>query len=353
MEDSVASVSNKTDKSTPKIHYSRDFPGWLIEQNLSIAFTTYQANKLLFIGVKEGGRLSIEERTFERSMGIAVSGNSIYLGTAYQVWRLENYLSENEKLGIYDRLFVPTKSWVTGDVNSHDIAIDKDEKPVFVNTLFSCLATISDTASFKVLWKPHFVSKLAPEDRCHLNGLAMLNGEPKFVTVVGKSDIKQGWRDHRSNGGIVLDVETNEVVCNGLSMPHSPRFYNGRLWLINSGRGEFGYIDNETCKFVPVTFCPGYGRGLAMLNGFALIGLSQPRHDGTFSGLPLDDALERKNEKPHCGILVIDLQSGDIVHTLTIDDIINELYDVATIPGSVAPSLIGLKADAIRTTIKF
>ena len=352
MEDKVDSIANSIDESPLAIHCSVNFSGWLIEQQLSIAFTTYQANKLLFVGVKQDGQLAIEERTFERSMGIAVSGNSIYLGTAYQLWRLENFLSENERSGIYDRVFVPKASWVTGDVNSHDIAIDQDKNVVFVNTLFSCLATISETASFEVLWKPHFISKLAAEDRCHLNGLAMLNGKPKFVTAVSESDVHEGWRDNRSNGGIVLDVDTNEIVCSGLSMPHSPRFHDGRLWLINSGRGEFGYIDIETGKFIPVTFCPGYGRGLTIVNGFALIGLSRPRHNRAFSGLPLDAALEKMKLEPRCGILVIDLESGDIVHSLTIDNIVNELYDVAIIPKAMTPTLIGLKAEAIRNTIK-
>ena len=156
-----------------------------------------------------------------------------------------------------------------------------------MNTLFWCLATVSQTHSFALVWKPKHISKLAAEDRCHLNGMAMENGTPKYVTSIGLSDAADGWRENRQNRGVILDVESSEVVVDGLSMPHSPRMHNGKLYVLNSGTGYFGTADVDKGKFEPIAFCPGYMRGLAFHNGFAIIGMSKCRENRTFSGRDL------------------------------------------------------------------
>jgi uncharacterized protein (TIGR03032 family) len=222
---------------------------------------------------------------------------------------------------------------------------------VFANTLFSCLATTSATHSFRTLWQPPFISRLAAEDRCHLNGLAMRDGQPAYVTAVSNSDAADGWRERRRDGGLVVDVESNEIVAGGLSMPHSPRWYQGRLWLCNSGTGEFGSIDLATGAFEPITFCAGYLRGVAFHGDYALLGTSKPRHNKTFSGLPLDDALAQRNVEARCGIQVVDLRSGDAVHWIRFEGLVDELYDVITLPGVRNPSLIGFVSDEIRRLI--
>src|SRR4029077_4773473 len=90
--------------------------------------------------------------------------------------------------------------------------------------------------------KPSFISGLLDGDKCHLNGMAMDEGRPAYVTAVSRSDVIDGWRDRRSDGGVVIDVATGKVVCNGLSMPHSPRMHKGELWVLNSGTGELGVV---------------------------------------------------------------------------------------------------------------
>lgn len=258
-----------------EITASRQFTSWLAEQQLSLAFTTYQAGKLFFIGLQQDGRLSVFERSFERCMGLFSCGSSLYMSSLYQLWRFENILTENQTSDGYDCLYVPQMSYVTGDLDIHDVAIAQArENPVFVNTLFSCLATVSNTHSFIPLWKPQFISKLAAEDRCHMNGLALRDGKPAYVTVVSQSDVALCWRDKRRDGGCVIDVESNEIIVSGLSMPHSPRYHNGKLWVLNSGTGEFGYVDIEKGKFEAVTFCPGYMRGCAFIGDFAVVGVS-------------------------------------------------------------------------------
>jgi len=361
---------SSTNSPSLEITGSRQFTAWLAEQHLSLAFTTYQAGKVFFIGVQPTGQLSIFERTFERCMGLCVHGSTLYLSSLYQLWRFENVLEAGQIHNGYDCLYVPQVGYVTGDLDVHDVAVvdppqppfkrgeqEQDvrlggDMPIFVNTLFSCLATVSETHSFIPLWQPPFISKLAAEDRCHLNGLAMREGEPKYVTAVSQSDVTDGWRDKRRDGGCVVDVGRNEVILTGLSMPHSPRVYRDKLWLLNSGTGEFGFVDLNRGEFESVAFCPGYLRGLAFTGDFAIVGLSKPRENRTFSGLALDEKLQIKQAEPRCGLFVIDLRTGDIVHWLRIEGIVTELYDVAVLPGMRRPMAIGFKSDEIRRIVR-
>jgi uncharacterized protein (TIGR03032 family) len=353
-----------SEKPTLEFMASRQFTSWLYEQNLSLALTTYQAGKLLFVGLQQDGKLSIFERTFNRCMGLYAHGSSLYMSCLYQLWRFENTLTPGQVHSGYDAMYVPQLAYVTGDLDIHDVVLSDSsypipqtasclpaQKPIFINTLFSCLGAVSETHSFLPLWRPPFISKLAAEDRCHLNGLALRDGRPRYVTAASQSDVADGWRDHRSAGGCVMDIESNEILLSGLSMPHSPRWYQDKLWLLNSGTGEFGYADLDQGKFIPVAFCPGYLRGFAIHGDFAIVGISQPRHNKTFSGLELDEKLQEKKAEPRCGLLVIDLRSGDIVHSLRIDGVILELYDIVALPGVRRPMAIGLHTDEIQRVI--
>lgn len=334
-----------------EISTSRQFLPWLAEQKLAIALTTYQIGKLCLLGLKPNQELAVFERSFSRCMGLCSTANGFYMSSLYQVWRFENILESGQHQNGYDRLYVPQVGYTTGDLDIHDLAINQAGQLIFVNTLFSCLATLSETHSFKPIWKPAFISKLAAEDRCHLNGLAMKEGLAAYVTAISQSDVADGWRDHRADGGIVIDVSCNEIICHGLSMPHSPRWYQGKLWLLNSGTGDFGYIDPNTGSFEPVCFCPGYLRGLSFHGDFAVVGLSKPRHNKTFSGLALDNNLKLRHTESRCGIQVINLKTGDAVHWLRMEGIVDELYDVVTLPGIRQPMALGFKTDEIRRVI--
>ena len=378
LQSTAASSSNfpeavgTTATPTFEMNASRQFTSWLASQNLSLVYTTYQAGKVFFIGLRQNGQLSVFERTFERCMGLYAHNSSLYMSSLYQLWRLENALEPGQVADGYDAVYVPQVGYITGDLDIHDVVLVEPPKlrgnqqvepqvpslnkgrlggVVFVNTLFSCLATISETKSFVPFWKPPFISKLAAEDRCHLNGLAMRDGQPRYVTAVSQSDVADGWRDKRKDGGCVMDISTNQAIATGLSMPHSPRWYKDKLWLLNSGRGEFGYLDLERGVFEAVAFCPGYLRGLSFCGDFAVVGISKPRHNKTFSGLALDEQLQAKQAQARCGLLVIDLRSGDIVHSLRIEGVVEELYDVQVLPGVRRPMAIGLKTDEIRRVI--
>ena len=330
---------------------SRQFPNFLAEQQLSLAFTTYQAGKLFLLGLKPDGHVSVSERTLARCMGMVASPGALHVATLYQIWRFRNVLDAGALHDGHDALYAPRMSWVTGDLDVHDMGLLPDGRPVFANTLFSCVATVSDAASFTPLWQPRFISKLAAEDRCHLNGLAMDGNVPRYVTVVGQSDVADGWREHRHSGGCVIDMASHEVVVGGLSMPHSPRLHAGKLWLLNSGTGEFGWVDTKAGRLEPVAFCPGYLRGLAFVGDYAVLGLSQSRGNRTFSGLALDEALAKRGAQARCGLMVVDLRTGDTVHWVRLAGVVQELYDVVVLPGVRRPSAIGFKSDSIRRVI--
>ncbi len=333
---------------------SRHFPEWLAGTGGSLAFTTYQAGKLFLLGIRTDGRLSVFERSLPRAMGLAVSadGRSLALAIHYQIHRFDNVLPPGETNAEgFDAVYAPHAAWVTGDLDVHDVGFGADGRPVFVNTLFGCIAAVSDGHSFRTVWTPPFISRLAAEDRCHLNGMAMAEGRPLYATAVSRSDVADGWRDRRADGGVAIDVGSGEIVAERLSMPHSPRLHGGRLWLLNSGSGEFGFLDLEAARFEPAAFCPGYARGLAFAGNRAIVGLSLARANRTFSGLALEAALAARDAAPRCGLAVIDLESGDMIHWVRIEGVVRELYDVAFLPGVRRPSAIGFRTDEVRRVI--
>jgi len=335
---------------------SPGFADWLARVRASVALTTYQAGRLFMIGRRPDGGLRAHERRIDHCQGLWTDGTDLWTSSKSMLWRFRNDLAEGATTSRgAARRFVPREGRVTGALDVHDIGLgDVGEGrtgPIFVATAFNCLATVSDTASFRPLWRPPFISHLVGEDRCHLNGLAMEGPHPAFASAVSRSDAADGWRERRRDGGVVIDVASGEIVAAGLSMPHSPRLYDGRLWVLNSGCGEFGTIDRDTGAFMPIAFCPGYARGLAFIGRHAVIGLSRPRHNQTFEGLELDERLAAKDTRPRCGLLIVDIDSGTSVEWLRFEYGIDELYDVATLPGVAQAEAIGFQGEDIEQLV--
>jgi uncharacterized protein (TIGR03032 family) len=343
-----------TAQQQTSISTSRGFLDWLLTNRMSIALTSYQTGQLLLIGPMVNGKLSVFQRNFVRAMGLMASPERLYLSTIAHVWRLENVLgrgqSSRHEGHIYDRLYVPRNAHTTGDLDIHEIVIDGKGALVFVNTKYSCLATIDPVHSFKPVWKPSFISRLAPEDRCHLNGLCLKEGRAKYATAVSRSDVVDGWRERRHEGGVIIDVDTDRVVTEQLSMPHSPRLANGSLWVLDSGRGYLCRVEPNSGKLEQVTFCPGFLRGLSFWSRYALIGASLPR-DGTFQGLELEQTIKARDGEPRCGAFILDSHNGDILHWIRFEGAVRELFDVSFIPGVGAPMCVGLGSPEMRTLI--
>ncbi|AJY46192.1 TIGR03032 family protein [Martelella endophytica] len=317
---------------------SRGFPQWLAMHGCSLAFTSYQTGQLFLVGVLPNGALSIHQRNFVRAMGLIGDAQRLLLAGLAQIWRFENVLGPNERANeSFDKLYVPRRGQTVSDLDVHELGVDTAGRLLFVNTKYSCLATDSIAHSFKPVWRPPYISKLAPEDRCHLNGLAMENGVPRFVTSVSTTDIVDGWRNERRDGGVIVDIETDEIVAEGLSMPHSPRLYKGALWFLDSGNGYLTRLDLQSKQREQVAFCPGFLRGLSFHDGHAFVGLSLARREGVFSGLNLQDELEKRRADAWCGLQIINTANGDIVEWLRLEGGIKELFDVRVLPGVRCP----------------
>ena len=340
-----APAENPAPQNTVEYSVSPGMAARLARLNISFAFTSYQSNSLYLIGRNSQGGVNIHQSAMPRPMGISLDpSGGLTLSGAYQILRFQNVLEPDQRINhAFDACYVPRVVHITGHLDAHDVGVDKRGRAVFVNTRYNCIATTSERHSFEPLWRPPFISALIDEDRCHLNGMALEDGVPRYVTAVSASDTIDGWRDRRADGGIVIDMLSNQIICRGLSMPHSPRMHNGELWLLNSGTGELGIVrrsaDGAEGYFEPRVFCPGFLRGLAFHGDFAFIGLSKPRYK-RFEGLALEQKLKDADSEPWCGVQIIDLTSGTCVDWLRIDGDLAELYDLEVLPGVVAPMAV-------------
>ena len=337
--------AEKTEEPAAKYSISGGFVALLTRLNISLAVTSYQSGRLYMLGRNPKGGLMINEQYFQKAMGLHFDDKTLFMATLANIYRMENILGSDQVMdNQFTDCFVPRTSHMTGVLDAHDVGVTKDDEILFINTRYNCIAKVSKTHSFMPHWKPQFISAMVAEDRCHLNGMAMQGGAAKYVTAVSKSDTIDGWRDRRADGGIIIDVEKNEIVCEGLSMPHSPRLYQGKLWVLNSGTGELGWVDLSKKKlnkrFQPVCFCPGFARGLSFHGKYAFVGLSRPRYE-RFEGLELDDRLQKADSEPWCGVQVIDLTDGSCKEWFRIDGKIGELYDVEVLPEVICPRSYG------------
>ncbi len=326
-----------------QIKVTPNFTTWLAEQQVSLALTNTLGHSLFLIGLKPNGELAVCECKFDRCMGLVASdSNTLYMVTRFQIWRLENALAPGQltEAGC-DRLYIPQMAFTTGVLNIHDVAVDASGAVVFVATRFNCLAKVSETKNFVPLWHPPFIAKIVPPDHCHLNGLAMRNGQIAYASSFSQTDTHEGWRKCQRDGGTVTDVATNEIIVSGLSMPHSPRIYREQLWLAQSGTGEFGRVDIKQGKFEPMVFGNGFLRGMDFCGDFAIVGSSKPRHSEFFNDLVLGERLEAEAIKPWRGLHIIDLNVGKIVHSLSLEGVSGEIYDVVVLPGVRRPVALG------------
>jgi uncharacterized protein (TIGR03032 family) len=313
----------------------------LAQLKASLLVSTYQAGKLV-VGRVQGDELAFAHHAFEQPMGIAIAPDRIAVGTHSQIWFLQNSPDIAPKInpaGTYDGCYLARACHVTGEIASHEIHWSGNELWI-VNTLFSCLCTLGPRHNFIPRWKPRFVSTLAAEDRCHLNGLALENGRPRFVTCLGVSDTRDGWRPDKVAGGCLIDVRSGQIVLTGLAMPHSPRIHQGRVWLLESGRGRLVVAEPGTGQVQTVAQLPGYARGLVFQGPYAFVGLSKIRQTATSAGLPIAENLDSLK----CGVAVIDVAAGTIAALLEWLTGIEEIFDVRLNPFSRSPFFSGPQA---------
>jgi len=348
-----ASLAPEVPPAPVEFHFtqSETFPQLLKQLGASLLVTTYQANKLLVLRERQGG-ISILVRSFERPMGVAADARRIALGTRDQVWQFHNapdIATRIEPPGTHDACFLPRSSHVTGDIGVHEVRWggESADELWLVNTRFSCLCTLHPDYSFVPRWRPPFVSALAAEDRCHLNGLAMIDGRPVYATALGQTDTAGGWREGKANGGCLMSVPDGRIVSGGLCMPHSPRWHQGKLWVLESGTGRLlrvGHATGELSWASPEL--PGFARGLALCGPYAFVGLSKIRQTSAMDGVPL--AARRGELK--CGVAVVDLRTGRTLASVDFQTAVEEVFDLQLLPAQRFPELLGFQKDTVQHT---
>lgn len=315
---------------------------------ISLLVTTYQAKKLIAVR-SEGSVVNTHFRVFEKPMGMTANATKIALGSGSAIWEFFNVPRAAAALtpeGKHDGCFVPRNIHVTGDIDIHEMGWDAHDTLWFINTRFSCLCTADAEHSFVPRWKPPFISAYDMTDRCHLNGLAMRDGMPRYVTALGESNMPTGWREHKASGGILMDITTDRIICRGLSMPHSPRWYKNRLWLLESGRGGFCSIDETSGEVTTVCTLPGFTRGIDFYDDYAFIGLSKVRETAVFGGIPLTQQISERIS----GVWVVQINTGKIVAFLQFESGVEEVFSVAVVPGVRFPEIAEWQMPFIHNT---
>ncbi len=348
----MSPLRSQTTDSVPQI---------LSQLGVSLFVSTYQAGYVVAVRAADSQQLNTHFKSFPRPMGLAHCGGRLAIGTDREVVEFWNMPAVSERLepkGLVDACFIPRKSHFTGHIDIHELAwgweeVESRELRVesraesvgcselstldsqlstlwFVNTLFSCLCTLDAEHSFVPRWWPKFVTALGPDDCCHLNGLAMRDGQPAFVTCHSIGDTNQGWREHKKDGGVLIDVASGETVLKGLAMPHSPRWYDDRLWVLESGDGSLGTVDLKTARYEAITQFDGFTRGLSFCGPFAFVGLSQVRESAVFSGIPI--AVRLQDKERICGVAVVHVPSGRQVGWVHFQDAVQEVFAVEAVP---------------------
>jgi len=356
-----AIYSENTDTESPENKPIKDFSSshtqsmaqLLTLAQSSLLVSTYQSGRLIIIRAENNSQLNTHFTLLNKPMGLATDNNRFALGVRNEIIEYQNIPSVGNKLDTkakearpHDACYLPRFRDITGDIDIHEMSYDKDGKLWFINTRFSCLCSQSTNNSFEPEWRPKFIDRYTPQDLCHLNGLAMRDGKPRYVTALGQSNLPGGWRENKRDGGILIDIENHRIITQGLSMPHSPRWYRDELWLLESGYGALIKIDIQTGEKKHICSLPGFTRGLCFIDDIAFIGLSKVRESNTFGGLPLTES----DEERHCGVWAVNIQTGDSLGFLQFSGDVEEIFAVETLQGQNFPSLLDLHDPLINTS---
>jgi uncharacterized protein (TIGR03032 family) len=328
--------------------YTPNLPEFLYQIQSTIVISTYQAGKVIFISPKDEDNIIQLPRTFKKAMGIALDGNKkMAIATQDEVILTSNSPALAKAYpkaeNTYDAFFMPRATFYTGFVDLHDLHFGNGNTLWGINTSFSALCKIDTEYSFNPVWKPHFITDLVSEDRCHLNGLAMQNGEPIYVSALGSGNAHQSWRNNITEGGILMNVPENEIILKGLGMPHSPRLYDGKLFVLLSAEEKVICVEPETGKYETIAKVSGFTRGMTRLGDYLFIGKSKLRkNSSTFKHLKI---AEKASES---GVDIIHIPTGTMVANLRYLATVDEIYDVQILPGIIRPNIANTYTDVYK-----
>ncbi len=327
--------------------HTTTFPELLRQARASVIISTYQAGKLILLRAAQDN-LNTHFVSLQKPMGVAFQNGRLSVGSGPRVidyFNMSNVGPKVEPVNTHDGAFLARQTHVTGDIDIHEMGFDDDEQLWIVNTKMSCLCTLDIKHSIVPRWRPPFISGYDLTDRCHLNGLGMRDGKPKYVSALGTTDTAAGWRANKAFGGMIMDIDSNEMIIDGLSMPHSPRWYQGKLWVLESGAGHLITVDPQTGEKTVVAEVPGFCRGIDFIERYALIGLSEVRETAVFAGLPLT---EREQDRK-CGVWIVDITNGETVGFLVFSGGVQEIFSVQVVPFAY-PALLDMDDPILNTS---
>lgn len=273
--------------------------------NMSLVLSSRQDSKVLMLSAV-GGRCEVASVPMAVPMGLARRGDLLAVGTSMSL-RVFQDLSPADR---HTAHYLPVASYLTGAVSVHDVDWDRSGRLWFANTQFSALCTVEPDAHFRMRWRPDFVTGAGPIDACHLNGMALDADGPRFATALAASDGREGWRAFGPDQGVLMDVGTSGVLRDTLSLPHSPRLWDGALWLLESGAGRLLRLDPRTGRGDTVFALPGMMRGLDFAGDHAFLAVSRVREGSGATGRILS---ERFPSAPVCRVYAVESRRGEPV----------------------------------------
>jgi uncharacterized protein (TIGR03032 family) len=337
-------------KNKFELNYSGIIPQILKENNICVLLSTYQAGKVIILSSKNN-ELFQTPISFKKPMGIAIQGSKLAVACMDEIIffsKNENIASfVNKENNSYDSVYIERASYNTSTLDIHDL--DFGDGVIWgVNTLFSCLSIFDINYSHRPKWKPPFITKLVPEDRCHLNGMALKDDIPKYVTALSDDDQYQGWRKNKLNTGILMEVPSGDIILSNLAMPHSPRFYNQELYLLESGIGNLIKVNVEEKSSEVIFNFNCFIRGLTFSNNLAFIGKSKIRENSTDF-----NKLEVKENSLNAGLIIFCMNTLKVIGEINYTAAIQELYDVQIIENTANAVIITKEIEEYRNIITF
>ncbi|MBU2921998.1 TIGR03032 family protein [Winogradskyella psychrotolerans] len=335
-----------------QLEHTPQVPELLYKLQCSIVLSTFQAGKIVTLSPINEDRITQLARNFNRPMGITFTDNYEKLAIACEneVIQLKNseILAKNypKKPNTYSNMYFPMSTNYTGKLDLHDLSYGTDNELYAINTLFSCISTFDNDYNFKSYWKPDFITELKPEDRCHLNGMAMKDGKPKYVTAFNTGNTAKSWQKDLTKTGVLIDVDTNEIILSGLGMPHTPRFINGKLYLLLSATGQLVEVDIENKSYTEVINLNGFVRGMSFYKDYIFIGLSKLRQNSSsFAHL---DVAKFSN---YAGVAIVHLPTKSYQGLLKYKTSVDEIYDLEILPDFLRPNILNNFTETHRQAI--
>lgn len=348
----VAGATAKPVRPAESIDYevSPAFVALLDQLGCSLVISNYQSSTVMtFSGLGDGRPMQMFA-PFQAAMGMAIDGGRLAVAARTEVVVLTNIgklaPSFPKFPNLFDGYFVPRVRYLTGECALHDLVFD-GASLLAVNTRYSCICRIDGIHSFVPLWQPPFIGEIRPEDRCHLNGMIVENGQLRYVTALGRTDTPRGWTTDKLTGGVLLDVPSGEVVAGNLCMPHSPRLIGDTLVLVEAGTGSLLQIDRQSGAHTTIVRLPGFARGIAEHAGYLFVGLSLVRESLGFKNLPI----EQSGVDLICGVVAVEMATGRVVGTLRYTGGCTEIHDIQVMAGVRRLGISGWEADTATRAV--